>query len=77
VTFTAIVLTGMGAIRVFDIPQVLGSGRRFSTDFLSSYMFQLVFGANRIALGAVIAGVMIILAAFLVGPYLASMQLEE
>jgi glucose/mannose transport system permease protein len=77
VTFTAIVLTGMGAIRVFDIPQVLGSGAAFSTDFLSSYMFQLVFGANRIALGAVIAGVMIILAAFLVGPYLASMQLEE
>ena len=35
VTFTAIVLTGMGSIRVFDIPQVLGSGAAFSTDFLS------------------------------------------
>ena len=40
-------------------------------------MFQLTFQSNRIALGAVIAGVMIILAAFLVGPYLSSMQLEE
>jgi len=27
VTFTAIVLTGMGSIRVFDIPAVLGRGR--------------------------------------------------
>ena len=77
VTFTAIVLTGMGSIRVFDIPPVLGTGAAFSTDFLSFYMFQLTFQSNRIALGAVIAGVMIILAAFLVGPYLASMQLEE
>jgi glucose/mannose transport system permease protein len=77
VTFTAIVLTGMGSIRVFDIPSILGTGAAFSTDFLSFYMFQLTFQSNRIALGAVIAGVMIILAAFLVGPYLSSMQLEE
>ena len=76
VTFTAIVLTGMGSIRVFDIPPMLGTGAAFSTDMLAFYMFQLTFQSNRIALGAVIAGVMIILAAFLVVPYLASMQLE-
>jgi glucose/mannose transport system permease protein len=77
VTFTAIVLTGMGSIRVFDIPAVLGTGAAFSTDMLAFHMFQLTFQSNRIALGAVIAGVMMLLAALLVGPYLASLQLED
>jgi len=40
-------------------------------------MFQLTFQSNRIALGAVIATVMILLAALLIGPYLASLQLED
>jgi glucose/mannose transport system permease protein len=77
VTFTALVLTGMGSIRVFDIPAVLGTGAAFSTDMLAFHMFQLTFQSNRIALGAVIASVMILLAALLIGPYLASLQLEE
>ncbi len=77
VTFTVIVLTGMGSIRVFDIPAVLGTGAAFSTDMLAFHMFQLTFQSNRIALGAVIASVMIMLAALLVGPYLASLQLED
>jgi glucose/mannose transport system permease protein len=77
VTFTAIVLTGMGSIRVFDIPAVLGTGAAFGTDMLAFHMFQLTFQSNRIALGAVIASVMILLAALLIGPYLASLQLEE
>ncbi len=77
ITFTAIVLTGMGSIRVFDIPAVLGTGAAFGTDMLAFHMFQLTFQSNRIALGAVIAGVMILLAALLVGPYLASLQLED
>jgi glucose/mannose transport system permease protein len=77
VTFTAIVLTGMGSIRIFDIPAVLGTGAAFSTDALALHMFQLTFQSNKISSGAVIAGVMILLAALLVGPYLASLQLEE
>jgi glucose/mannose transport system permease protein len=77
VTFTAIVLTGMGSIRIFDIPAVLGTGAAFSTDALAFHMFQLTFQSNKISAGAVIAGVMILLAALLVGPYLASLQLEE
>jgi glucose/mannose transport system permease protein len=77
VTFTVIVLTGMGSIRVFDIPAILGTGAAFSTDMLAFHMFQLTFQSNRIALGAVIASIMILLAALLVGPYLASLQLED
>jgi glucose/mannose transport system permease protein len=77
VTFTAVVLTGMGSIRIFDIPAVLGTGAAFSTDALAFHMFQLTFQSNKISAGAVIAGVMILLAALLVGPYLASLQLEE
>ncbi len=77
VTFTAVVLTGMGSIRVFDIPAVLGTGAAFSTDALAFHMFQLTFQSNKMSSGAVIASVMIILAGFLVGPYLASLQLEE
>ena len=67
----------MGSIRVFDIPSILGTGAAFSTDPLAFYMFQLTFQSNRIAQGAIIAGFMIILSAFLVGPYLVSMQVEE
>ncbi len=77
VTFTAVVLTGMGSIRIFDIPAVLGTGAAFSTDALAFHMFQLTFQSNKMSSGAVIAGVMILLAAILVGPYLASLQLEE
>lgn len=77
VTFTAVVLTGMGSIRVFDIPAVLGTGAAFSTDALAFHMFQLTFQSNKMSSGAVIASLMIILAAFLVGPYLASLQLED
>jgi len=77
VTFTAVVLTGMGSIRVFDIPAVLGTGAAFSTDALAFHMFQLTFQSNKMSSGAVIASLMIILAAFLIGPYLASLHLEE
>ena len=39
-------------------------------------MFQTTFGANRFALGAAIGAFMLILAIFLVVPYLMSMQQE-
>jgi glucose/mannose transport system permease protein len=78
VTFTAIVLTGMGSIRVFDIVTVMsGSGRAFSTDMLSTHMFELMFTANRFSLAAVIGAFMILLSAFLVVPYLLSVRKEQ
>lgn len=77
VTFTAIVLTGMGSIRVFDlVAAISGSGAGYATDTLAFYMFQLTFQKNLFALGGTIAAFMIILSAFLVGPYLMSMRHE-
>ncbi|MCC9075328.1 sugar ABC transporter permease [Litorilinea aerophila] len=77
VTFTAIVLTGMNSIRVFDLVSAMsGSGPAFATDTLAFYMFQSTFGAYRYSLGAAIGSFMIFLSAFLIVPYLMSMRGE-
>jgi len=76
VTFTVVVLTGMGSIRVFDIPAVLGTGAALGADAMAYYMFTLTFQSQRYAAGATVASVMIILAAFLVVPYMLSMRRE-
>jgi glucose/mannose transport system permease protein len=77
VTFTAIVLTGMNSIRVFDIISPMGgSGPAFATDTLAFFMYQSTFGAYRYSLGATIGAFMILLSAFLVVPYLLSMRGE-
>jgi glucose/mannose transport system permease protein len=77
VTFTAIVLTGMNSIRVFDLVSAMsGSGPAFATDTLAFFMFQSTFLSNRYSLGAAIGAFMIILSAFLVIPYLMSMRDE-
>ncbi len=77
VSFTAIVLTGMGAIRAFDIVAAMsGSGQAFSTDTLAFHMFEQTFLANRYSLSAVIGAVMILLSVFLVIPYLISTRKE-
>ncbi|HJZ45851.1 MAG TPA: sugar ABC transporter permease [Roseiflexaceae bacterium] len=77
VTFTAVVLTGMNAIRVFDLVAAMGgSGAAYATDTLAFYMFQMTFQSNRFSLGAALAAFMIILSAFLVVPYLRSIRHE-
>ncbi len=77
ITFTAIVLTGMGAIRAFDIVAAMsGSGQAYSTDTLAFHMFEQTFLANRFSLSAVIGAVMIMISAFLVIPYLISTRKE-
>jgi len=70
------VLTGMGSIRVFDLPAVIGTGAAFGTDAMAFYMFTLTFTSLKYSLGATIACVMIIFSAFLVVPYLRSMRRE-
>lgn len=75
VTFTALVLTGMNSIRVFDLVTML-AGPAFSTDTLGFHMYQATFGMNRFSLGAALGFFMIFLSLFLVVPYLRSMQLE-
>lgn len=78
VTFTAFILTGMNSIRVFDLVAALGgSGAGNSIDTLALNMFQTTFGAYRFSLGATIGSVMMILAIFLVVPYLMSVQRES
>jgi glucose/mannose transport system permease protein len=77
VTFTAIVLTGMGSVRLFDIIAAMsGSGQAFSTDTLAFHMFEQTFTANRFSISAVLGAFMIILSAFLVIPYLRSVRQE-
>lgn len=77
ITFTAIVLTGMGAIRAFDIVAGMsGSGQAFSTDTLAFHMFEQTFLANRYSLSAVIGSVMILISSVLVIPYLISTRKE-
>jgi glucose/mannose transport system permease protein len=75
VTFTAVVLTGMGAIRVFDVLTTLsGSGAAYGTDMLAYNMVQQTFAASRYSTGAVIAAFMMLIAAVLVIPYLRSLR---
>lgn len=77
VTFVVIVLTGMNSIRVFDLVAALGgSGPAMARDTLAFYMYQSTFGMYRFAQGATIGAFMIILAAFLVVPYMRSMRGE-
>ena len=77
VTFTAIMLTGMSSIRLFDIIAAMsGSGQAFSTDTLAFHMFEQTFTANRFSISAVLGAFMIILSAFLVIPYLRSVRQE-
>jgi glucose/mannose transport system permease protein len=77
VTYTAIVLTGMGAIRAFDIVAAMsGSGQAYSTDTLAFHMFEQTFLADRYSLSAVIGSVMILISTLLVIPYLISLRKE-
>ena len=77
VTFTAIVLTGMNSIRVFDLVTAMGgSGPAFATDTLAFNMYQTTFSSYRFSLGAAIGSFMIFLALFLIIPYLRSMSQE-
>jgi glucose/mannose transport system permease protein len=76
VTFTALVLTGMGSIRVFDIPAILGTGAALGADAMAYYMFTLTFQMQKYGSGATVACMMIIFAAFLVVPYMLSMHRE-
>ena len=75
VTFTAVVLTGMGSIRVFDLVTIL-KGPAFTTDTLAFHMYQSIFGLYRFSLAAAVGFFMIFLSSFLVVPYLHSMNLE-
>jgi glucose/mannose transport system permease protein len=75
VTWTALVLTGMGSIRVFDLVMLL-AGPAHTTDTLAFHMYQSTFGLYRFSMGAAVGFFMIFLSLFLVVPYLRSMEFE-
>lgn len=75
VTFTAMVLTGMQSIRVFDLVTIL-AGPAHTTDTLGFHMYQSTFGLYRFSMGAAVGFFMILLSLFLVIPYLRSMRFE-
>jgi glucose/mannose transport system permease protein len=75
VTFTALVLTGMGSIRIFDLVTLL-AGPAHTTDTLAFHMYQSTFGLYRFSMGAAVGFFMIFLSLFLVVPYLRSMEFE-
>lgn len=77
VTFTAILLTGMRSIKLFDLVATIGVGPGFATDSIANFMFESTFRANRWALGSAVGTLMIILSAFLLIPYLLSIRGEE
>ncbi len=77
VTFTAILLTGMRSIKLFDLVATIGVGPGFATDSVANFMFESTFRANRWALGSAVGTFMIILSAFLLIPYLLSVRGEE
>ncbi len=73
VTFTAIVLTGMVAVRTFDVlASMTGSGPANADDMLGYYMFQLAFQSNRFALSSSVAVIMMLIAGVLLVPYVLS-----
>lgn len=78
VTYSAIVITGMLSIKLFDlVASMTGSGPAFADDTLGFHMYQLAFSSNKFSLSAAIAVVMILLAALLLIPYLMSVERKE
>ncbi|WP_138418258.1 carbohydrate ABC transporter permease [Sinomonas gamaensis] len=75
VTFSAVIITGMLSIKLFDlIASMTGSGPAFAEDTLGFNMYQLAFSSNRFSLSAAVAVVMILIATVLLVPHLMSVE---
>jgi glucose/mannose transport system permease protein len=71
VTVTAIIILGHISLKIYDLQVAMtGAGIGFSTDFLSSYMWQTSFTDNQFAKGAAVGVVMLVMVAALIVPYL-------
>lgn len=78
VTFTALLITGMLAVKLFDIlASMTGSGPGFADDMLGFYMFQLAFQSNLFSMSATVAVVMMMIAGLLLVPYIMSARRRE
>ncbi len=77
VTATVVIILGAISLRLFDmIASMTSGGPAYRTDTLAYYMFESVFQQNYYSRGAAIAVVMLLLAAFLIVPYLRRIRME-
>jgi len=75
VTYSAVIITGMLSIKLFDlVASMTGSGPAFADDTLGFNMYQLAFSSNRFSLSAAVAVVMILISTVLLVPYLMSAE---
>lgn len=78
VTYSAVIITGMLSIKLFDlVASMTGSGPAFADDTLGFNMYQLAFSSNRFSLSAAVAVVMILISTVLLVPYLMSTERKE
>ena len=77
VSLTAFIILFGLALRLFDlVAAISGTGLNFSTDTFAYHMVELVFQDRRMARGAVIAVIMVLLSGIIVVPYLWSIRRE-
>jgi glucose/mannose transport system permease protein len=79
VTLSAIIVLGHVSLKIFDlILTMTGGGPGNATDVPGIFMYEITFKANKVAEGAAVAVVMLIVVAFVIVPYLVSnMRGEE
>ncbi len=73
VTLSAIIVLGHVSLKIFDLIMTMtGGGPGNATDVPGIYMYEITFKANKIAEGAAVAMVMLVLVALVIVPYLVS-----
>jgi glucose/mannose transport system permease protein len=71
ITLSAVIILGHISLKIFDlILTMTGGGPGNATDVPGVYMYDITFNSNKIAQGAAVAMVMLLLVAFLIVPYL-------
>jgi glucose/mannose transport system permease protein len=71
VTLSAVIILGHISLKIFDlILTMTGGGPGNATDVPGTFMYDITFNANKIAQGAAVAAVMLLLVAVLIVPYL-------
>ena len=73
VTLSAIIVLGHVSLKIFDLIMTMtGGGPGNATDVPGIYMYEITFKANKVAEGAAVAMVMLVLVALVIVPYLIS-----
>jgi len=71
ITLSAIIILGHISLKIFDLLLTMtGGGPGNATDVPGTFMYDITFNSNKIAQGAAVAVVMLLLVAVLIVPYL-------